>query len=903
MELGGLIVRLADHVRDALVVTRLDPGDPERRPRIVWVNAAFTALTGYDRDELLGRGPGMLDGPATDPEALKRLRRDIREAGFGKVELVQYRKDGGTFEAEVEVQYVDGLGGDSGAEHWVVIMRDITEQNRLRADARRTNQLLEQVLELSGIGTWEIDVAEGFPRWDRTTKRLHEVEPDFQPDMETALDFYPPEARAQVQAAVQRAVEAGEPWEIESGFVTAKGNARWVRSAGKAEYGADGAPTRLFGFFEDITERRERERANEELSRRLDVALRAAKMGVWELEREIDVLNWDDATRELYGVKKTGGPLSFKDWAACMHPDDVVAATEAIGRAIGGGQEFNQLFRIILPDGQTRHVAGRGLVRTREDGMTVVTGVNWDVTHEVEARSALETLSSRLDIALSAAGAGVFEYDLSTGEVYWDGRDFEMHGWSDPGRPLSYEDWEQFVHPDDIAAAAEAVRVAAETRGVFDHRYRIIRKDGEERVVHGKALVKESARGRWVMTGVNWDVTEEVRVRRELEQRRVEAEAANLAKSRFLATMSHEIRTPLNGVLGMTQLLEMTGLDDKQRTYARTIRSSGESLLGLIDDVLDIAKIEAGKLELDERAFQLRGMIEAAADTVRAQALEKSLRLVLDVDASLPAWVMGDDKRVRQVLINLLGNAVKFTDEGGVTVSARAGDGDRIRFEVADTGPGVPSDQRAVIFERFAQADMSATRRHGGAGMGLAIAAELVGVAGGEIGVSDAPGGGAAFWFTWPLLAGARTCPASPQAAAQPFDGAAAGARVLVAEDNPVNAELMQQFLAEYGYAAEIVGDGEAALERLSQETFETVLLDLHMPGKSGEEVLKRLRESSGPNRDARVFILTADTSLGLSARLEAAGAERCFTKPLNLAELGLALDAPPRRAASIAGA
>lgn len=416
-ELGGLIAQLADHVRDALVVTRLDPGDAERRSRIVWLNSAFMALTGYDREELLGLSPGILDGPDTDRDALVRLRRDIRETGYGKVELVQYRKDGATFDAEVEVQYVDGLGGEGGAEHWVVIMRDVTEQNRLRADVRRTNQLLEQVLELSGIGTWEIDVAEGFPRWDRTTKRLHEVEPDFQPDMETALDFYPPEARARVEEAVRRAVEAGAPWEIETDFITAKGRRRWVRSAGKAEYGPDGAPRRLFGFFEDTTERRERERLNEGLSRRLDVALRAAKMGVWELERETDILFWDQATYDLYGVENTGRSLGFKDWAACVHPDDVVAANEAVGRALATGEEFNQLFRVIRPGGEIRHLAGRGLVRTREDGMTIFTGVNWDVTHEVEARRALEMLSNRLDIALSAAGAGVWEYDLATGEV------------------------------------------------------------------------------------------------------------------------------------------------------------------------------------------------------------------------------------------------------------------------------------------------------------------------------------------------------------------------------------------------------------------------------------------------------------------------------------------------------
>jgi len=249
---------------------------------------------------------------------------------------------------------------------------------------------------------------------------------------------------------------------------------------------------------------------------------------------------------------------------------------------------------------------------------------------------------------------------------------------------------------------------------------------------------------------------------------------------------------------------------------------------------------------------------------------------------------MGDDKRVRQVLINLLGNAVKFTQAGAVSVRAYTCMAPCVRFEVVDTGPGVPEDQQTLIFERFAQADMSATRQHGGAGMGLAIASDLVRHAGGEIGVRSQPGEGSTFWFTWPLLDGVSTR-AVPEAPA-PAGAPGAGGRVLVAEDNSVNAELVEEFLRACGYEPELVSDGEAALARLCERPYTAVLLDLHMPGRTGEDVIRTVRSQAGPNRTAPLFILTADASKGLVDRLAEAGADRCFSKPLNLAELGLAL-------------
>ena len=385
-------------------------------------------------------------------------------------------------------------------------------------------------------------------------------------------------------------------------------------------------------------------------------------------------------------------------------------------------------------------------------------------------------------------------------------------------------------------------------------------------------------------------------VNRDLTEARDRAEAASRAKSEFLANMSHELRTPMNGVLGMTELVLMTPLSADQRESVTTAYNSAASLLDLLNDILDFSKIEAGKLELDASPFELRPLLESTLAVVRLTAERKGLRLGLDVDAAVPGAVVGDAGRLRQVLVNLLGNAVKFTEHGDVRVSVQpvgpAGDRLALRFGVRDTGIGIPLDKQDRIFGAFIQADGSTTRKFGGTGLGLAISNRLVALMGGRIEVESAPGLGSLFHFTVPL--GVHAGDLHEEAAVRPRAVSASrpGLRVLLAEDNKVNQRVAQRFLERLGHTVALANDGREAVEQWQQQPFDLVLMDVQMPEMDGFEAVAAIRDAER-SRGSRtpVIALTAHAMSGDRERCLAAGMDGYLTKPVKLAQLVAAID------------
>jgi signal transduction histidine kinase/FixJ family two-component response regulator/HPt (histidine-containing phosphotransfer) domain-containing protein/prephenate dehydratase len=388
------------------------------------------------------------------------------------------------------------------------------------------------------------------------------------------------------------------------------------------------------------------------------------------------------------------------------------------------------------------------------------------------------------------------------------------------------------------------------------------------------------------------------------EMARAEAEAANEAKSTFLATMSHEIRTPMNGVLGMMEVLERQGLDDAQRPLVATMRDSAQSLMRIIDDVLDFSKIEAGRLELETTAFSLSGLVASAIDTLRPQAGAKGLAIEAEIEPGSGDALVGDPTRIRQILFNLLSNAVKFTERGEIRVRAGTaplgGGQTRVTLAVKDTGIGLDAAQRGRLFESFSQADSSTTRRYGGTGLGLSIVRRLAQLMGGDVAVDSAPGEGSTFAVTLILDAAPAGSPlaallkldAGPSVAAAALPSGD-GARLLVVDDHPVNREVLVRQLRLLGLSADTAEDGAGALAAWAPGRYAAVLADLHMPGMDGYELTQQLRAAEAAEGGARtpIVAVTANAMRGEEERCLAAGIDAYLAKPVAIDRLRTTLE------------
>jgi signal transduction histidine kinase/CheY-like chemotaxis protein len=385
-----------------------------------------------------------------------------------------------------------------------------------------------------------------------------------------------------------------------------------------------------------------------------------------------------------------------------------------------------------------------------------------------------------------------------------------------------------------------------------------------------------------------------------VQQARMRAEAADRAKTAMLANMSHEIRTPMTGIIGFADLLAATPLSADQQDYLESIRSSAYALLALINDILDLSKIEAGRLELESAPVDLGRLVENAVGLLAVRAAEKHLRLAFTIDPSTPAAILSDASRLRQVLVNLLGNAVKFTDQGGVSLwlaATRENDGrHRIEFAVSDTGPGIPPEHQERIFESFRQVDASISRRFGGTGLGLAISRSIVRQMGGSIEVESQAGRGATFRFWVPAWAAARSEVATVR---KPAIGGARAAglpplRLLVAEDNPVNRKLAQTVLRQLGYQPDFAANGAEALDRVALHDYDAVLMDVQMPEMDGVEATRRIRREFPPERQPRIVAMTAAAFPEDRNRCLDAGMDDYVSKPIDMEELIAALRRVP---------
>jgi PAS domain S-box-containing protein len=676
--------------------------------------------------------------------------------------------------------------------------------------------------------------------------------------------------------------------------------------------------------FTDVSDEVARQRAHDTLADRLALASRSAGIGAWEFDVATNRLTWDATTSRIFGYESDVEP-SYKLWTSAVHPEDlgeVRRAVQSLRDQLDAGQpaSMSVRYRLMRADGALRHIQAHAqLVAAPHNPMLI--GVHWDVTEETEGRLAFETLANRFQVATQSAGIGIWEHNLRTNERMWDETTYRILG-RNPDDPTTAANWKAAVHPDDVEhvrSMVDAARASDPSRpeATLSVRFRIIHADGSTRHIQSCAQLVDSEEGRRLV-GVNWDVTGEVKAAEELDVKRCEAEAANIAKSQFLAVMSHEIRTPLNGVLGMTALLDNTGLTDKQRKMVETIRESGDELLDILNSILDLSRIEAGRLDVEETEFNLDQLVRRAATLFEPQAVDKGLAFRVEAGRRAHGVLVGDSTRIRQVLHNLLSNAVKFTQTGEIVLTSdveppAVGRAHTLVLTVRDTGVGIPADKLGRIFEPFTQADGSTTRRFGGAGLGLSVAAQLAEVLDGSIAVESAVGEGSTFTVRLPVVrveaAAAAPAPAPPPPVAPvaPSQQPQTRLRVLAAEDSPTSLLVLEGLLRAAGVDAMLVDNGLKAIEAWVASAFDLILLDIQMPVMDGVAAAKEIRRLEAETGRARTPIVAVSAN-AMPHQVQsylAAGIDGHVPKPLRPADLVEAINrhAAPASEADAAGA
>jgi PAS domain S-box-containing protein len=792
--------------------------------------------------------------------------------------------------------------------------RQLDELRRLGNDNLRQRQELAQVernrcnevmLDRTGamaqVGGWEYEVASRQLRWTRECHRLFDIDPSAAPTVERALALYPPPDRERIEAAMLRAIREGVGFDLELQVVTAFGRHIWVRDVGAPEL-EGGKVVRVSGAVQDVTAQIQvaqmMSSSLENLRRTLD-ATGDAIFAYDCLDPAGGILFANERFYLLWGIPLQGSAtLRGPDIVAVMQ--DLYLDAELEARRIADICRTNEAHedRIHLRDG--RVIERRSVSIDSAGGSSRVWSFR-DVTEQEKVFQSLRESEQRLNQAQEVALLGHFDWDLDNGNLVWSDEHYRLWGLVPGSAVPSMEVFRQAVHPDDLPrldAIFESIK--AGKRG-YDWNHCVVWPDGSIHYMHGRGEAEFAADGRVRrIIGTVQDVTERRLVEEELRAALDEAEAANRAKSEFLSRMSHELRTPLNAILGFGQLLQMPDdhpLSAQQTENVGEILRAGEHLLAQVDEVLDLSRIESGRIELSPTALALGPCIDACLALVSPLAERRQLHVSTQIPAD--AAVLADGNRLRQVLLNLVSNAVKYNRDGGmVGITARRVD-EAWRVEVTDSGRGIAEANLGRLFQAFERLE-SAYDAIEGTGIGLALAKRLVEAMRGRIGVSSVAGEGSCFWFELPgvAIAGADAGVVAAQMTTKVGAGSTASAssprkagKVLHIEDNPANRKLMQSFFAALpDYDLIDANSAWAGIELARREQPRLILLDINLPGMSGFDALALLREIPGLKR-VPVIAVTANAMQGDVERGLAAGFDAYLTKPLDMFRLRQLVD------------
>jgi PAS domain S-box-containing protein len=856
---------------------------------LTW-NRAAEELFGYTSEEIVGQSASVLAPPGRAEEVPAFLARIANGEAINSVETTLRDKAGNLVDVSLSISPIRNLSGKVvGAAG---IARDIRMRLRAERGLRESDARFREVFNHAPFSMCVTALDGRFVQVNAALCRmLGYSEAELLTKTWQALTHLD-DLKASLGKMDALKENPGSVVEADKRYIHSDGHTVLARMRISLVVDAAGAPSYFVAHLEDRTEKERAKEALRESEERFRIMADGCPAMMWVTDATGGSQFINRAYREFCGI---GYPeAEGMKWKLLIHPDDAPHYVPAFQQAVRERRPFRGEVRIRRADGEWRWLDTHAEPRFSPSGEFLGhVGLSPDVTARKQAAEALQISEQKFrELAenirevlwMMSPSDGAPLYVSPAYEQVW-GRTCE----SVYRDPMS---WVEAIHPDD---REEAVRVfARQLQGEsFDSEYRILTPDGQEKWISDRAFpVRDDAGKILRIVGIAEDITQQKRYEAELIQAREGADAANLAKSRFLANMSHEIRTPMNGVIGMIQLLLATSLTPEQRRYATVAQSSGRTLLALIDDILDLSKIEARKLVLEKANFDLRHTFEDVLELLAVKAAEKNLDIRQSVAPNVPATLIGDVHRLKQVLTNLTGNAVKFTERGRVSMDAvlvsSSEDRATVRFSVSDTGIGIHPDHARAIFSPFVQADVSTTRKYGGTGLGLAICKQLVEMMGGEIGLDSVPGEGCTFWFT----ASFETAQEATAAGSPDFENAARTgdpspkrtARILVAEDNATNRMVACAQLQKLGFQAEAVVNGAEAVEAVSKGIYDLLLMDCEMPVMDGFEATTSIRKSA--HAAIPIIAVTADAMPTDRDRCLRGGMNDYLSKPVDLKRL-----------------
>jgi PAS domain S-box-containing protein len=850
--------------------------------RIELFNPSAEKLFGHRADALVGQASLV---NLHDPQELL-VRADELSVAYGRTVATAFeaivlpaRETGRPDDHEWTCRRPDGTAlpvgytvtalrnGAGGVTGYVIVATDISR--RRQAEARRRDldlRLRKIAAHVPGmVFQFELrpDGAMSFPYVSEGVREIYRLSPvELLEEAEAAFSVLHPDDHERFMQSIHQSAATLERWTCEYRTCFADGSGGWLQGSAVPELQEDGAVL-WSGFVTDITARKEAAHALEENRAFLQSIYTSVELGIFVVDvlrdgefRYFESNRAHERTTGFSSERIKG--LRPADLVPMISPETAAAFQANYARCVQADAPIEYEECMVGERGFHWFLTRLTPLKDADDRITRLVGSSLDITARKTIELRLQSISDRLQLATEAGGLGIWDYDLDAQQVTGDERMHALCGLPPGSFDGTRAGFLQLVHPADHARLAQELRLAVVEGRRVEISFRIIRPDGEVCELRTCALTQrgEDAQG-GRLVGVCWDITRERRAQAELVRARDEAAAATIAKSAFLANMSHEIRTPLNAVIGMSSLLLGAELAPEQRELAETIRTSGNALLGILNDVLDYSKIESGRLELEAATFDLRACVDSALDVLAARSSEKGIELFSWIDPAVPVTVVGDATRLRQVLVNLLGNAVKFTSCGEILIEVRferSSEGTpHLAFAVKDTGIGIPESRRDRLFQGFSQIDPSTTRQYGGSGLGLAICKHLVELMRGRIWYEGVEGEGSVFRFEVEI--GEATAVAPIPAHLSANAPTLKGRRLLVVDGNATGRRLVLQQVAAWGLRAQAAGTPAEAAQWIAEgQCFDVALLAAASGGEGFIPVLRRNPATAG----LPVILLTA---------------------------------------------